>query len=88
MINLPKLVDLDVEDYGGESYNTEVKESRFIRDWIESKGYDSILYNNEFEGGGHSIIVLRDEQVEVVNKTQLNPEFKPKQRSYTTKNKG
>ena len=71
-----KLIDLDDEDYEGE-YKTEVKEHLFIRNWLESKGYDSIKYKNEFEGGGNSIIVFRDENVEIKEKIQLNTDFKP-----------
>jgi hypothetical protein len=72
-----KLIDLDDEDYEGE-YKLDVKEHLFIRNWLESKGYDSIKYHNEFETGGNSIIVFRNEQVEIKEKIQLNPDFKPK----------
>jgi hypothetical protein len=67
-----KMVDLDYEDYGEEEFNTELKEHLFIRDWLESKGYDSITYNNEFEGGGKSIIVFRENQIKIISKTSLS----------------
>lgn len=66
-----KMVDLDYDEYGGEEYNTDLKEHLFIRDWLESKGYDSIVYNNEFEGGGKSIIVFRENQIKILSKTSL-----------------
>jgi len=46
-------------------------EQLFMRNWIESKGYDAIVYDNEFEGGGKSVIILRPEQIKIVNKVQL-----------------
>ncbi len=46
-------------------------EQLFVRNWIESKGYDAIVYDNEFEGGGQSLIILRPEQIKIVNKEQL-----------------
>ena len=30
---------------------SKFKRTFFVRDWIESKGYDSIAYNNDFELG-------------------------------------
>lgn len=54
----------------GES-NQDYMEQLFIRNWIESKGYDAIVYDNEFEGGGQSLIILRPEQIKIVNKEQL-----------------
>ena len=34
-----------------------------LRTWLESLGYDSIVYANEFEGGGDSYIAFRPEQI-------------------------
>ena len=65
------MVDLDYEDYGGEEFKQEIKEHLFIRDWLESKGYDSIVYENKFEKGGKSILVLREEQIKIVSKEHL-----------------
>jgi hypothetical protein len=67
------LVDLIDEDYGNEYNSLDQKEHLFVRDWIESKGYDSIKYSNEFECGGDSIIVLRENQINIVEKKILNP---------------
>ena len=68
----------DEEEYDGEMYSQEIKEHYFVRNWLESKGYDAIIYENEFEKGGESIIVFRKEQIEIKNKTLLNP--KPDQK--------
>tara|TARA_R110000824_G_scaffold15745_7_gene66058 strand:+ start:1696 stop:2367 length:672 start_codon:yes stop_codon:yes gene_type:complete len=38
-------------------------------DWLESRGYDSIEYENTFEGGGFSHIVFRPQQVRILNVT-------------------
>lgn len=65
------MVDLDYEDYGSEEFKQEIKEHLFIRDWLESKGYDSIVYENKFEKGGKSILVLREEQIKIVSKEHL-----------------
>ena len=36
-------------------------------EWFSSLGFDSIKYENTFEGGGDSYIVFRPEQIEVVD---------------------
>lgn len=74
------LVDLIDESYGGEEYNLEYKEHLFIRDWLKSKGYDAVKYKNEFEGGGESIIVFENSQIEILNKYGIKevPSVKPK----------
>ena len=59
------MVDLDYEDYGGEEICQQTKEHLFIRDWLESKGFDSIVYENKFEKGGKSILILREEQIKI-----------------------
>lgn len=69
--------DVGFEDeYDGEEYNQQVKEQYFIRNFLESKGYDSIVYDNEFEKGGQSIIVFRPEQINIVEKINLNNDQK------------
>ena len=35
-------------------------------DWLEARGYDSVQYENNFEGGGLSTIVFRPEQIRIV----------------------
>jgi hypothetical protein len=77
-LNGINLVDLIDEDYGDEYNNAELKEHLFIRDWIESKGYDSIVYKNEYEEGGESIIVFRESQIEILENKALNVDFKNK----------
>lgn len=42
---------------------SEEDQRDFLRDWLESKGYDSIVYKNEFEGGGDSYIAFRPTQI-------------------------
>ncbi len=61
---------MDEEEYDG-AFKQDYMEQLFIRNWIESKGYDAIVYDNEFEGGGQSLIILRPEQIQIVNKVQL-----------------
>lgn len=34
-----------------------------VRDWLDAAGYDSIVYRNETEGDGDSVIVFRPEQI-------------------------
>ncbi len=36
---------------------------RLLRKWIEDRGYDSVVYRNEYEGGGDSYIVWHPEQI-------------------------
>ena len=72
------LADLIDEDYGDEYNSTELKEHLFVRDWIESRGYDSIVYKNEFENGGDSIIAFREEQVKIIDKFNLNKKIEQK----------
>ncbi len=61
---------MDAEEYAGTS-KQDYMEQLFVRNWIESKGYDAIVYDNKFEGGGESLIILRPEQIKIVNKEQL-----------------
>lgn len=69
-------VDVGWEDeYEGE-YEESLKEHYFIRNWLESKGYDAVLYENEFEKGGESIIIFRPEQIKIIEKIKLNEENK------------
>lgn len=68
-------VDLFDEEYKGEYLNQELKEQLYIADWIKSKGFDSIMYENEFEHGGSSFIVFDVDKITIKNKTQLNPDF-------------
>jgi hypothetical protein len=80
------LADLDYEEYGGEDYDTDVKSYYFIRDWIKSKGYDAITYDNEFEGGGVSVIPLSESQVEIIDKYKIeNRKKEPKETVNNTK---
>lgn len=86
-INGRMLVDLCHEDYGGEEFNQDYKEFMFVRDWLESKGYDAIKYQNTFEGNSECIMSLRPENVKITNSYCLkhlledtNPKEKSKNR--------
>ena len=63
------------EEYEG-AYQERLQEHYFVRNWLESKGYDALTYENEFEKGGESIMVLRSEQVKIIEKIYLNQENK------------
>lgn len=66
------MVELNIEDYGDEYNTQEQREHYFVRDWLESKGYDAIVYENEFESGGKSILAFREEQVKILSKEFIN----------------
>lgn len=70
---------IDLEEYYGED-NDDEKLKVFVTKFLESKGYDSIVYKNEFELGGDSYIILKKEQIKVINIEFPNGE-------YTNKNK-
>ena len=36
-------------------------------DWFSSLGFDSIKYENTFEGGGDSYIVFKSDQIDIVD---------------------
>lgn len=78
-LNGQLFVDLDTDSYGGEEYNQDFKEHLFISDWLQSKGYDAIKYNNEFEGEGECIMTFIPENVKITNsyclKHVLDSEF-------------
>lgn len=61
------MLELIDESYGGEHIDLEYKEFLFIRDWLESKGYDAIKYNNTYEGNGECIISFRNENIDITN---------------------
>lgn len=63
------------EEYDG-AYQERLQEHYFVRNWLESKGYDSLIYENKFEKGGESIMVLRPEQAKIIEKIYLNQENK------------
>lgn len=65
---------LSGEPYKGE-INPEEKEKLFVKDWLEAKGFDAIVYSNEFEKGGDSVLMLDESKIEVVNRVALNPSF-------------
>jgi len=75
----PAIPDEMVEDYyddvvmspSGEnikdlSFQPEEEMEEFIN-WFTSLGFDSIKYDNTFEGGGDSFIVFRPEQIRIVD---------------------
>lgn len=46
----------------------DVQEQReAIRKWLSSMGYDSIVYENDFEGGGDSVIIFDPSNIRSVN---------------------
>jgi 7-cyano-7-deazaguanine synthase in queuosine biosynthesis len=45
--------------------NAQEQIAEFV-DWLGARGYDSVQYENNFEGGGLSTIVFRPEQIRVV----------------------
>jgi hypothetical protein len=78
-------------DIGEDNYDSEREErlwsdtesyfpgerSKLLSSFINQLGYDSIVYKNEFEGGGDSYILLKPTQVKsVFNKGEFNPEDK------------
>lgn len=44
-----------------DSWSNYMRE--WLVQWLNDKGYDGIVYNNEFEGGGDSYIVFHPNQV-------------------------
>lgn len=82
-LNDVAFVDLISEEYGGEEFNQDYKEFMFVRDWLESKGYDAIKYVNTFEGNSECVMSFRPENVKVTDsyclKDMLNIE-QPKEK--------
>lgn len=66
-INGVAMVDLIHEEYQGEFANQDYKEFLFVRDWLESKGYDAIKYQNTFEGNSECIMSFRPENIKVTD---------------------
>ncbi|ELP5898423.1 hypothetical protein QTV49_000297 [Vibrio vulnificus] len=67
-------------EYEGEDFNemfSERMRNEFLTDWLKHNGVDAIIYHNEFEKGGDSIILVDEKQINIVNKIHLTPEFKP-----------
>jgi hypothetical protein len=71
--------DLYNDSYGGEEYNQDYKEHLFVSDWLQSKGYDAIKYNNDFEGEGECIMTFIPENIKIIDsyclKNILDTEF-------------
>ena len=49
---------------------SEEEEIKGLADWMSNKGWDSIIYNNEYEGGGDSIIVFDPSKVRINSKEE------------------
>lgn len=81
--------DLVNEEYQGECFDQEYKEFLFVRDWLESKGYDAIKYKNIFEGDSECIMSFRSENIKVTDSYCLKETFgfneEPKQESKNTR---
>ena len=55
------------------------EQSDFVRTWLKSKGFDSIVYENMWEGGGDSYLLFEPTQVKSIfnlRPGQTEPEFK------------
>ena len=77
---LPIFSDEQVDDYyddvvtapSGENLKdtyllSHEEEAEEFLSWFDSLGYDSITYDNTFEGGGASYIVFKPSQIKIVN---------------------
>lgn len=67
-------LSLYLHEYKGLSCTDEM-EKEFLKDWLKEKGFDAIIYANDFEVGGDSVLVFDEKKVEIINKEQLNPDF-------------
>ena len=60
------IVELPNGDNLQDAIGDEDKVEQFTR-WVKSQPFDSIVYDNEFEGGGESVIVFDPKQVVIKN---------------------
>lgn len=59
------MITVDGQAWGDPS--RELSDNDFVRKWLISKNIDSIIYNNEFEGGGDSYLLLDPCQIKSAN---------------------
>lgn len=45
------------------------QESDLLQKWLNERGYDGIVYENKFEGGGDSLIAFKPEQIKTLTPT-------------------
>jgi hypothetical protein len=62
------IVDRDGDPIWGHSRHEVAEQKVWLTKWLESKGFDSIVYGNKFEGGGDSYIVFHPEQIRIMKK--------------------
>ena len=62
------IVELPNGDNLQDAIGDEDKVEQFTK-WVKSQPFDSIVYDNEFEGGGESVIVFDPKQV-VIKKVE------------------
>lgn len=86
-LNGVAMVDLINEEYGDEVFDQDYKEFLFVRDWLESKGYDAIKYQNTFEGDSECIMSFRPENVKITNSYCLKDKLGFKQEEPNQKSK-
>ena len=72
-INGVAFVDLISEPYLDIEFNQDYKEFLFVRDWLESKGYDAIKYINKFEGESECIMSFKTENLKITDSYCLKP---------------
>ncbi|CAH7421473.1 hypothetical protein VCHA53O466_50392 [Vibrio chagasii] len=65
------------EPYKGIEFDYDEAEKAFVKDWLNSKGYDAVVYDNAFEVGGESIMIFNEKQINITQNVALNPDFKP-----------
>lgn len=65
----------DVKKSGNLLGSTFYKPNDII-DTLNSNGFDSIIYNNEYEGDGDSIIVFDNKQIEFLGREKIKPIIK------------
>lgn len=52
----------------GDYMCDEEEANEWFVNWLESKGFDGIVYENVYEGGGDSYIAFRPNQIKIVNR--------------------
>jgi len=58
------------EDILALSFDPDLEQKEFVS-WLSSKGFDSISYDNVFEGGGYSHIVFDPDDVSIVRVEEM-----------------
>jgi hypothetical protein len=77
----PEITEEEVDSYyedeilleSGENLKdmwSEYEEFKGMAQWMREKGWDSIIYNNEYEGGGDSLIVFDPSKIRIKSKEE------------------